>query len=307
MLSFLLRRILLLVPMLFGVSLVTFIMIHLVPGDPVTILMGTSVNGAAGLQQARHELGLDLPLPVQYVRYVGNALHGDLGTSIRSGRPVLSEIGDRLPATLALTLAAMAVAIVLGVGIGTLAAATRSRPLAGSVMLVSILGISLPTFWLGLLLIDVFALKLRWFPVLGDATIRTLILPAVTLGLPAAAVLARVTRAGLVEVLRLDYIRTARAKGLRRSRVVLRHALRNGLIVVLTIAGLQFGGLLAGSIIVESVFSRPGLGSLVVNAILGSDYPVIQGVVLIFAVIYVVINAALDILYGIVNPLIRVN
>ncbi|HVA89731.1 MAG TPA: ABC transporter permease [Chloroflexota bacterium] len=306
MLPFLLRRLLLLVPMLFGVSLVTFIMIHLVPGDPVTTLMGTSVNGAAGLQQARHELGLDLPLPVQYFRYVGNALHGDLGTSIRSGRPVLSEIGDRLPATLALTLAAMVVAIVLGVGIGTLAAATRSRLLAGSVMLLSILGISLPTFWLGLLLIDAFALNLRWFPVLGDATLHTLILPAITLGLPAAAVLARVTRAGLVEVLRLDYIRTARAKGLRRSRVVLRHALRNGLIVVLTIAGLQFGGLLAGSIIVESVFSRPGLGSLVVNAILGSDYPVIQGVVLIFAVIYVVINAALDILYGIVNPLIRV-
>ncbi|HVC80380.1 MAG TPA: ABC transporter permease [Chloroflexota bacterium] len=307
MLPFLLRRILLLVPMLFGVSLVTFIMIHLVPGDPVSTLMGTNVNGAAGLQQARHELGLDLPLPVQYARYVGNALHGDLGTSIRSGRPVLSEIGDRLPATLALTLAAMAVAIVLGVGIGTLAAATRSRSLAGTVMLVSILGISLPTFWLGLLLIDVFALNLRWFPVLGDSTLRTLILPAVTLGLPAAAVLARVTRAGLVEVLRRDYIRTARAKGLRRRRVVLRHALRNGLIVVLTIAGLQFGGLLAGSIIVESVFSRPGLGSLVVNAILGSDYPVIQGVVLVFAVIYVVINAALDILYGIVNPLIRVS
>ena len=307
MLSFLLRRVLLLVPMLFGVSLVTFIMIHLVPGDPVATLMGTNVNGAAGLQQARHELGLDLPLPVQYARYVGDALHGDLGTSIRSGRPVLSEIGDRLPATLALTLAAMAVAIVLGVGIGTLAAATRSRVLAGSVMLVSILGISLPTFWLGLLLIDVFALNLRWFPVLGDSTLHTLILPAITLGLPAAAVLARVTRAGLVEVLRRDYIRTARAKGLRRRRVVLRHALRNGLIVVLTIAGLQFGGLLAGSIIVESVFSRPGLGSLVVNAILGSDYPVIQGVVLVFAVIYVVINAALDILYGIVNPLIRVS
>lgn len=307
MLSFLVRRVLLLIPMLFGVSLVTFIMIHLVPGDPVATLMGTSVNGAAGLQQARHELGLDLPLPVQYARYVGNVLHGDLGTSIRSGRPVLSEIGDRLPATLALTLAAMAIAILLGVGIGTVAAATRSRLLAGSVMLLSILGISLPTFWLGLLLIDVFALNLRWFPVLGDATLRTLILPAITLGLPAAAVLARVTRAGLVEVLRLDYIRTARAKGLRRGRVVLRHALRNGLIVVLTIAGLQFGGLLAGSIIVESVFSRPGLGSLVVNAILNSDYPVIQGVVLIFAVIYVVINAALDILYGIVNPLIRVS
>jgi len=306
MLQLLLRRILLLIPMLLGISLITFVMIHLVPGDPVATMMGTSVSGSAGLQQQRHELGLDLPLPVQYVRFVGDVLHGDLGTSIRSSRPVLSEVGDRLPATLALTLAAMAIAVVLGVGIGTLAAATRSRALAGSVMLVSILGISLPSFWLGLLLLDLFALNLRWFPVLGNTTFRGLVLPAITLGLPAAAVLARVTRAGLVEVLRQDYIRTARAKGLRRSRVVLRHALRNGLIVVLTIAGLQFGGLLAGSIIVESVFSRPGLGSLVVGAIVNSDYPVVQGVVLIFAVIYVLINTALDVLYGVVNPRIRV-
>jgi peptide/nickel transport system permease protein len=306
MLQFLLRRILLLIPMLFGVSLVAFTMIHLVPGDPVVTLMGPAVNGAAGLQQERHELGLDRPLPEQYLHYVGNVLHGDLGTSIRSGRPVLSEIGDRLPATLELTLAAMAISIIIGVGIGLVAAATRSRTLAGSVMLLSILGISLPTFWLGLLLIEVFALNLRWFPVLGNTSLNGLILPAVTLGLPAAAVLARITRAGMVEVLRQDYIRTARAKGVRRSRVVLGHALRNGLIVVLTIAGLQFGGLLAGSIIVESVFSRPGLGSLVVNAILNSDYPVIQGVVLIFAVIYVVINTLLDILYGIVNPRIQV-
>lgn len=306
MLQFLLRRVLFLIPMLLGVSLVTFLMIHLVPGDPVVTIMGTAVNGAAGLQQQRHELGLDQPLPVQYVRYAGNALHGDLGTSIRSGRPVLSEIGDRLPATLQLTFAAMGIAIVLGVGLGTVAAATRSRPLGGLVMLLSLLGISLPTFWLGLLLLDLFALNLRWFPVLGNSTLRGLVLPAVTLGLPAAAVLARVTRAGLGEVLRQDYIRTARAKGVRRSRVVFRHALRNALIVVLTIAGLQFGGLLAGSIIVESVFSRPGLGSLVVGAILNSDYPVIQGVVLIFAVIYVAINTVLDILYGIVNPRIRV-
>jgi len=306
MLRFLLRRILLLIPMLFGVSLVTFVMIHLVPGDPVVTMMGTAVTGAAGLQLERHELGLDQPLPEQYMHYLGHILQGNLGASILSGRPVLSEIGDRLPATLSLTLAAMAIAIVLGVGIGVTAAATRSRKLGGAVMLLSILGISLPTFWLGLLLIEVFALNLRWFPVLGDTTFRGLVLPAITLGLPAAAVLARVTRAGMAEALRQDYIRTARAKGLRRSRVVWGHALRNGLIVVLTIAGLQFGGLLAGSIIVESVFSRPGLGSLVVNAILNSDYPVVQGVVLIFAVMYVVINTLLDILYGIVNPRIEI-
>jgi ABC-type dipeptide/oligopeptide/nickel transport system permease component len=306
MLHLLVRRVLLLIPMLLGVTLVTFIMIHLVPGDPVATLMGTAVNGAAGLRQARHELGLDLPLPVQYLRYLSNVLHGDLGTSIRSGRPVLSEIGDRLPATLSLTLAAMAIAIVLGVGIGSVAASTRSRALSGSVMLFAILGISLPTFWLGLLLLDLFALNLRWFPVLGTTDFRGLVLPALTLGLPAAAVLARVTRAGMMEALGQDYVRTARAKGVRRRRVVMHHALRNALIVVLTIAGLQFGGLLAGSIIVESVFSRPGLGSLVVNAIINSDYPVVQGVVLIFAVVYVVINTILDILYGIINPLIHV-
>jgi peptide/nickel transport system permease protein/oligopeptide transport system permease protein len=178
--------------------------------------------------------------------------------------------------------------------------------LSGAVMLLSTLGISLPTFWLGLLLIEVFALNFRWFPVLGNTSFNGLVLPAITLGLPAAAVLARVTRGSLMDVLRQDYIRTARAKGLHRLRVVLRHGLRNGLIVVLTIAGLQFGGLLAGSIIVESVFSRPGLGSFVVNAILNSDYPVVQGVVLIFAVVYVVINTVLDVLYGIVNPRIRV-
>jgi ABC-type dipeptide/oligopeptide/nickel transport system permease component len=306
MVQFLLRRILLLIPLLLGVSLVTFLMIHLVPGDPVVTLMGTAVNGAAGLRQERHELGLDQPLPIQYLHYLGNVLHGNLGTSIRSGRPVLVEIGDRLPATLELTLAAMAIAIVLGVGTGTLAAATRSRFLSGAVMLLSTLGISLPTFWLGLLLIEVFALNFRWFPVLGNTSFNGLVLPAITLGLPAAAVLARVTRGSLMDVLRQDYIRTARAKGLHRLRVVLRHGLRNGLIVVLTIAGLQFGGLLAGSIIVESVFSRPGLGSFVVNAILNSDYPVVQGVVLIFAVVYVVINTVLDVLYGIVNPRIRV-
>jgi ABC-type dipeptide/oligopeptide/nickel transport system permease component len=306
MLTFVLRRLLWLPPMLLAVSLVTFIMIHLVPGDPVQILMGQNPTGG-NLQLARHELGLDQPLPLQYLRYVGNALHGDLGTSIRSGRPVLAEIGDRFPATLELTLSAMALAIVLGVGLGTLAAAVRARWLRGLVLLISTLGLSLPTFWLGLLLIDLFALNLRWFPVLGNTTVRGTVLPAVTLALPAAAVLSRVTYAGLSEVLQQEYIRTAQAKGLTRWRVVLVHALRNAIIVVLTIAGLQFGGLLAGSVIVENVFSRPGLGTIVVGAILGRDYPDIQGAVLVFAVLYVTINLVLDVLYGVINPRIRVS
>lgn len=296
----------LLVPILFGVSVVVFLTVHLVPGDPVQIMLGHSPSGT-NIQQLRHELGLDAPLPVQYLRYVGNALHGDLGTSIRSSRPVIAEIGDRFPATFQLTLAAMALAILLGVSVGVLAAASRSPVLAGVLMLGATLGVSLPSFWVGLLLIYLFALQLGWFPVLGSTSLRGLVLPAVTLALPAAAVLARVTRSSLVEVLHQDYIRTARAKGLAWSRIVRSHALRNGLIVVLTIVGLQFGGLMAGSVIVESVFARPGLGSLAVAAIQSRDYPEIQGIVLVFAVIYVVINLVLDVLYGLINPRIRVS
>jgi len=306
MLIFLVRRILLLAPILIGVSMVSFLMVHLVPGDPVQIMLGHSPS-ATSPAMLRHELGLDLPLPVQYLHFVGNALHGDLGTSIRSGRPVVNEIGDRFPATLQLTCVAMVLAIVLGVSMGTLAAATRSRVLNGALMLGATLGVSLPTFFVGLLLIDFFALQLRWFPVLSGSSPRGLVMPAVTLALPAAAVLARVTRSSLVEVLGQDYIRTARAKGVARARIVRYHALRNGLIVVLTIVGLQFGGLMAGSVIVESVFARTGLGSFVVNAIQARDYPEIQGIVLVFAAFYVVINLVLDVLYGVVNPRIRVS
>lgn len=306
MLTFLARRIFLLAPILIGVSMVSFLMVHLVPGDPVRIMLGHNPS-ATDPAVLRHELGLDLPLPVQYLRYVGNALHGDLGTSIRSGRPVVDEIADRFPATLQLTCVAMVLAIVLGVSIGTVAAATRSQALNGALMFGATLGVSLPTFFVGLLLIDFFALQLRWFPVLSGGSLSGLVMPAVTLALPAAAVLARVTRSSLVDVLGQDYIRTARAKGLARARIVRYHALRNGLIVVLTIVGLQFGGLMAGSVIVESVFARTGLGSFVVNAIQARDYPEIQGIVLVFAAFYVVINLVLDVLYGLVNPRIRVS
>jgi ABC-type dipeptide/oligopeptide/nickel transport system permease component len=220
---------------------------------------------------------------------------------------VISEIGDRFPATLQLTVAAMALAVALGVPIGTLAAATRSRRRAGALMLLITLGLSLPTFWLGLLLIEVFALDLGWFRVLSDNSPGGLVLPAITLALPAAAVLARVTRSGMAEVLRQDYIRTARAKGLSRLRVVAKHGLRNGVVVVLTIAGLQFGSLLAGSVLVETVFGRTGLGSFAVSAISERDYPDVQGAVLVFAVFYAMINTLLDVLYGLVNPRIRLS
>ncbi|HEY8286896.1 MAG TPA: ABC transporter permease [Chloroflexota bacterium] len=306
MLTFIVRRVLLLVPILFGVSIVTFLMVHLVPGDPIQIMFGHSASGA-NLQVLRHEYGLDDPLPLQYLRFMGNLLHGNLGTSIHSSRAVISEISDRFPATLELTAAAMMLAILLGVSAGVLAAGSRSRRLDGLLMLGATLGFSLPSFFVGLLLIYFFALQLGWFPVLGSVTLQGLILPAVTLALPGASVLARVTRSGLVDVLGQDYIRTARAKGLSWPRVVVYHAVRNGLIVVLTIVGLQFGSLMAGSVIVETVFARPGLGSLVVQAIQERDYPVIQGVVLVFASFYVLINLVVDILYGLINPRIRVS
>ncbi|HVC78943.1 MAG TPA: ABC transporter permease [Chloroflexota bacterium] len=306
MLTFIYRRVLLLVPILLGVSIVTFLMVHLVPGDPIQIMFGQSASGA-NLAVLRHEYGLDDPLPVQYLHFMGNLLHGNLGTSIHSSRPVLNEISDRFPATLELTVAAMVLAIVLGVSAGVLAAGSRSRRLDGLLMLGATLGFSLPSFFVGLLLIYFFALQLGWFPVLGALTVQGLILPAITLALPAASVLARVTRSGLVDVLGQDYIRTARAKGLAWPRVVAYHAVRNGLIVVLTIVGLQFGGLMAGSVIVETVFARPGLGSLVVQAIQERDYPMIQGIVLVFASFYVLINLVVDILYGLINPRIRVS
>jgi ABC-type dipeptide/oligopeptide/nickel transport system permease component len=306
MLTFVVHRVLLLAPILFGVSVVTFLMVHLVPGDPIQIMVGHSPSGG-DIQALRHQYGLDLPLPVQYVRYMANLVHGDLGTSIRGGRPVSSEIGDRLPATVQLTTAAMAVAILLGVSVGVLAAGSRSRWLEDMLMLSATLGVSLPPFWVGLLLIYLFALQLGWFPVLGSTSLRGLVLPAVTLALPASAVLARVTWGSLMETLRQDYIRTGRAKGLAWRRIVVHHAVRNSLIVVLTIAGLQFGSLMAGSVIVESVFARPGLGSLVVGAIQSRDYPEIQGIVLVYAAFYVLMNLVIDVLYGLINPRVRLS
>jgi len=306
MISLLIRRILLLVPILFGVSVVVFGMVHLTPGDPVQIMLGTDASPVQA-QTLRHELGLDRPLLLQYRLFVGNILHGNLGESIVSRRPVTQEVADRLSATLELTAAAMAISVILGVSVGTIAAATRSRHLEGALMLGATMGVSVPTFWIGLLFIYFFALQLGWFPVLGSADVKGTVLPAVTLALPGAAVLARVTRSSLVDVLHQDYIRTALAKGLSWQRVVRHHAMRNGLIVVLTIVGLQFGGLLAGSVIVETVFARPGIGSFAIGAIQARDYPVVQGITLVFSLFYVLINLVLDVLYSVIDPRIRIS
>lgn len=302
--AFLLRRFLLLAPTVLGVTLATFLMLHLTPGDPVTIMLGEFAS-ASNVERLRSELGLDSPIAVQYLKYLGRILHADLGTSIRSRRPVVEEISERLPPTLKLALAAQVIAVLAGVLAGVIAATARRPSVDSAVVAVTLVGLSMPTFWSGLLLILLFSLTLGWLPITESEGLRALILPAVTLAAPAAAVLARITRASVLEVLRQDFVRTARAKGVSETLVVYRHALRNALIPVLTVAALQFAGLVAGAVIVESVFARPGLGRLAVNAILSRDFPLAQGIVLVVATMYVFVNLAVDIAYGALDPRIR--
>lgn len=302
--GFLVRRLFLLVPTLLGVTAATFLMLRLTPGDPVTIMLGEFAS-ASEVARLRTELGLDGPLLLQYGKFVSRAVRGDMGVSIRSRRPVAEEIRDRLPATIQLALAATLIAVLGGVIAGVTAATSRRAAVDSAVMAFTLLGLSMPTFWSGLLLILLFALTLGWLPITESTGLRALVLPAVTLALPASAVLARITRSSVLEVLGLEYVRTAHAKGLSGGTVVYRHALRNALIPVLTIVGLQFGGLLAGAVIVESVFSRPGLGRLAVSAILSRDFPMAQGIVLVVAVTYVFVNLGVDLLYGLVDPRIR--
>ena len=304
MAAYVLKRLALAVPALFGVSLLVFSMSHLVPGDPVAIMLGERAT-SADMARLRAQLGLDRPLHVQYLDFVGRALHGDLGTSIRTGRPVLQEIAEQFPATLVLTLAAVFLAAVVGVLTGTVAATSGRRLVGGAVMTFVLLGISTPTFFSGLLLIIVFSLYLSWLPVATGGGLAPLVLPSVALAAPAAAVLARVTRSSLLEELRKDYVRTAFAKGLRLDGVVVRHVWKNAMIPVVTILGLQFGGLMAGAVIVESVFARQGLGRYTVNAINARDFPQIQGTVLVVAVAYLFVNLLVDVFYAALDPRIK--
>ena len=296
------RRLLLLVPTLLGVTIAVFALRGLIPGDPVALMFfGQSVDQDT-IETVRRDLGLDRPLPEQYLRFVGGALRGDLGTSIRSRRPVLQEILDRYPATLQLAISGMLVAIAVGMAAGIVAAVRRDTIWDTAIMAASTIGQSMPSFWLGLLLISVFAVQLRWLPVMGSGGIQHLILPAMTIGLIVSALIARMTRSALLEVLNQDYVRTARAKGLSGPLVVLRHALRNAALPVVTIMGLQFGNLLAGAFIVEVVFSRHGVGELAVTAIDQRDFPVIQGILLVVSSTYVLVNTAVDLLYGVLDP-----
>ena len=306
MLTYVGRRILAVVPVLFGVTLAVFSMLFLVPGDPVKIMLAEFVTTPDQIAQMRAQLHLDEPVIEQYGRFVANALRGDLGVSIRSRRPVAAEIAENIGSTGLLALASMVVAIGLGVPLGLLAALGRNSWLDVAAMVVALLGVAMPSFWLGFLLIFVFSLHLGWLPATGGGDLPHLVMPAVALGMIAAAIIARLTRSSMLEVLGQDYVRTARAKGLGGASVIVRHALRNALIPVVTVFGLQFGNLLAGAVIVETVFSRPGLGRLIVGGILAKDFPLVQGTVLFVAAAYVLINVVVDVAYAYVDPRIRI-
>lgn len=301
---YVLRRIGLLVPVVLGVVTVVFLIVHLIPGDPVEIMLGEQAL-AVDKEALRHEMGLDKPIHLQYVAFLKGLVRGDLGQSLHTKQPVLTSIARRLPATIELAAAAMAVALLLAIPLGLLAAYKKDSLVDQGSMLFALLGISMPNFWLGPLLIIVFSLKLGWFPVSGRGSLAHVVLPAITLGTAMAAILTRMTRASMLDVIQSDYITAARAKGVRESLVVLKHAFRNALIPVVTIVGLQIGGLLAGSIITETIFAWPGIGRLTIQAINARDYPLVQGCVLIIALGYVLVNFATDLLYGLIDPRIR--
>ena len=305
MTAYIRRRLLAAIPVVLGVSILTFSTLHLLPGDPVMVMLGESGDSPERVTELRAQLGLDDPIAVQYARFLGNALRGDLGRSIRSNRPVLDEIRQQAPRTLELTLAGLGVAVVLGISLGVLAAHHRNRWLDRVSVALSLVGVSMPSFWLGMLLIFLFALRLGWLPATGQGGLERLVLPALTLGVQAMAVIALVTRAKMGEVLALEYVTTARGKGVSERVLLFRHALRNALLPVVTIVGLQFGALLGGSVIIENVFARQGMGRLAVEAILNRDVPIVQGVVLVSGVIYVLINLVVDLLYATLDPRVR--
>jgi ABC-type dipeptide/oligopeptide/nickel transport system permease component len=311
--AYLARRLLLALPVLFGVSVLVFAVLHLAPGDPAAIMLGAQAT-REDIERLRRDLGLDQPLVVQYARWMGHVVRGDLGRSIALGRPVLPEVVLRFQSTLILTAGALAIAVALGVPAGILSATRQYGWLDKLSMGIAVTGQSLPVFWTGIMLIIVFALTLGWFPSAGMTSpyggglldlLWHLVLPAVTLGTASAAALARMTRSSVLEIIRQDYVRSARAKGLGEPAVVLQHVLKNAINPIMTVLGLQVGYLLGGAILTETVFSWPGLGSMMVRAIQARDYPLVQGGVLAIATTFVVVNLLVDLLYAVFDPRIR--
>jgi ABC-type dipeptide/oligopeptide/nickel transport system permease component len=305
MLSYITQRLLQAVPVLVGISVLTFLMLHLVPGDPVLIFAGDKPMTEERAAELRHQLGLDRPLWVQYWDYASHAVRGDLGRGLRSQRPVLDSILEALPSTLELTFTALLLAALMGIALGIVAAVAHGGWLDTASMGIAMLGVSVPVFYSSLLLIMFFSFRLGWFPATGQGGLERLVLPATALGLASAAALARLVRSSMLEVLSQEYIVTARAKGLASRMVVLRHALKNALIPTVTMLGLQLGALLGGAVVTETIFSRPGLGRLAIDAIAGRDFPLVQGTVLFAAVTYVLVNLAVDVLYAAIDPRIR--
>jgi ABC-type dipeptide/oligopeptide/nickel transport system permease component len=306
--AYVLNRVLQLIPVLWLISVIVFAVMHILPGDPAALMLAGAEGGAVTpqrLDELREEMGLNDPLLVQYGRFLGNALIGDLGTSVRFRTEVTGLVLERFPSTLELAISGLFVALLIGVPLGMIAAVRQNTWVDATAMSISYVGASMPIYFLGLVLILLFAFNLRWLPAAGSEGWDSLILPAVTLGFVSAGLISRLVRSSLIEVLGEDYIRTSRAKGLVERIVLSRHALRNALIPVITIVGLQFGNMLAGAVVTETVFSRPGLGRLTVNAILSKDYPLVQGCVLFLATAYLLVNLLVDIAYAWLDPRIR--
>jgi peptide/nickel transport system permease protein len=306
------RRVIAVVPVLFGISVLVFLLVHLIPGDVAQILLGTQATDQQ-IETMRRTFGLDRPLPVQYLDWVSHILQGDFGVSFRTNRPVLPDLISRFGVTLQLTLVSMIVALVVAIPLGVASAANRGRGSDAIARVLALLGLSIPNFWLGTLLILFVSLVLHWLPPVGFVSlldnpwlaVQTLILPSLALGTAVAAFIMRLVRSSLLEVLRQDYVRTARAKGLRDQTVLYRHALKNAFIPVLTVIGVQVGYLLGGAVIIESIFSLPGMGRLLLDSISNRDYSIVQGGVLFIALIFSLVNLSVDLLYGWLDPRIR--
>lgn len=304
MFHFLIRRLLLTIPVLLGVATLVFSLVHLVPGDPVQAMLGESAS-PQDVAELRGRLGLDRPLSEQYTGFLKGLATGNLGRSLRTNQPVAAAIAERLPATLELAFAAMLVATIVAIPLGIVAAAGAGTRVDHAATTLALVGISVPNFWLGPLLAIVFSVTLGWLPVSGRGTLAHLVLPAVTLGAPLAAVLARMTRASVIEELHELYVLAARARGVSRAAAVLRHAFRNSLIPIVTVLGLQFGAVLTGAVITETIFAWPGVGRLLIQSISFRDYPLVQGCILLIAITYVTMNLLTDLAYGLLDPRIR--
>ncbi len=304
MIQYAVRRLLLAIPTLFGVTILVFGMLRMLPGDPAQAMAGVHATQEY-VAQVRRQLGLDQPLHIQYGRFMAGLLRGDLGISIRTGLPVSREVWSRLIPTLELTGVSLALATLVGIGVGVVSAVKPYSIFDYVSMTAALIGLSAPVFWLGLMLMLLFSVQLRWLPAAGRGGLANLVLPSVTLAASSVALIARFTRSTMLEVMRQDYVNTARAKGLPQGTVILRHALRNALIPIVTIIGLRFGALLSGAVLTETVFAWPGVGRLIVDSISARDYPVVQGAVLLLALAFVGINLVVDLLYGLVNPRIQ--